>query len=39
MRKERQRLYCCSKCGRVFDDGEDFWYEDVHTQYCLTCAN
>ena len=37
MKRETQRTYWCYRCGRTYEDGEDFWYKSVAETYCIDC--
>lgn len=35
MRKHRQKIEECEHCGKVFEDGEDYWMDSVNKCYCV----
>jgi DNA-directed RNA polymerase subunit RPC12/RpoP len=37
MKRQTQHVYECARCGRIFEDGEDFWYKSFTEQYCIDC--
>jgi ribosomal protein L37AE/L43A len=34
-----QRIYECSYCGRIPDDGEYMWHMDAGKVMCQTCSD
>jgi len=37
MNRKKQKIYECIRCGRTFEDGEDFWYKTILETYCIDC--